>query len=180
MANGFVDRCLDVDLFVIKGDGELRDQISPVVNVVDLDAKRALFALPALIRYLRSAQPTVVLSSQTHHNIVAILARSLSRTSARLVVGEHNNWLQVIQHAVLSDRIGIKIARVFYRNADAILAVFKGAANAFSEISGIRRDHIHVIYNSINISKIHRWHRLLLIVRGCWKKIPGSISSWTT
>lgn len=154
LARGFLSHGFDVDFVVVKGDGELRDQVPPGVNVVDLDAERALFALPALIRYLRSAQPAVVLSSQTHHNIVAIVASALSGMSTRLVVGEHNNWLQMIHYAVLSDKIGIKIARIFYQKTDAILAVSKGAADAFSEISGVQRDRIHVIYNPISITKI--------------------------
>lgn len=154
LARGFTKRGLNVDLVVVRSEGELRNQIPPDLNVFDLGVQRASFALPALIRYLRSAQPAAVLSSQTHHNILAILARRLSGVSTRLIVGEHNNWQQVIKNVGFSTKILPIWARLFYPGADAIMAVSKGVADALSATTGIRREHIHVIYNPITLSEI--------------------------
>ena len=49
--------------------------LPPGVSIVDLGKKRTLFALPALVRYLRKNNPSVLIAHLSHANIVALLAK---------------------------------------------------------------------------------------------------------
>jgi len=154
LAKGFLERGYNVDLVVVDDDGELRPQVPEGANIVDLRARGALMSIPALVRYFRQYKPVAILSAQTNHNIAAIWARKLSGITTRLIVGEHNNLLEVIKQASLRDRLRPLAARIAYPGADGILAVSQGVAEALSLTSGIRRDEINVIYNPIILSLI--------------------------
>jgi len=151
LAREFISRGLDVDLVVVNGQGELRKSVPDGAKIVDLGSRRALMVLPALVGYLRSAQPKAMLSSQTHHNVLAVVARGLSRVSTRLVVGEHHNIQEYHKDAPFTAALQMLGARLFFRGADAIMAVSKGVANALSQASGIQRERIQVINNPVVI-----------------------------
>lgn len=156
LARDFIARGLDVDLVVVSAQGELQRLVPDGVTIVDLGSRRALMALPALVGYLRTTQPKAMLSSQTHHNILAVIARWLSGGSTRLVIGEHHNVQEHRKDAPFKANLHLLGARIFYRGADAIMAVSEGVAKALSEASGIQRQRIHVIYNPIMIPYLQR------------------------
>ena len=154
LAKGFLERGHLVDLVVVNAVGELQSQVPESANIVDLGARGAMMSIPALLRYFRQYNPAVVLSAQTNHNIAAIIACRISGITTRLIVGEHNNLLEVIRHASLRDRLRPLAAGLIYPCADAILAVSRGVADTLSELSGIERNSIQVIYNPVDLSKI--------------------------
>jgi hypothetical protein len=63
LVRGFAERGYDVDLVLAKREGPYVTEVQEDVNVVDLRAGGVLKSLPALIRYLRRAQPVALLSS---------------------------------------------------------------------------------------------------------------------
>jgi glycosyltransferase involved in cell wall biosynthesis len=150
LVDAFVENGLDVTFVLNRADGELMAFVPPSVKVVSLEAGRTLAALPKLIRYLRSEQPDILLSSLGHNNIVALWARRLARVKTAVIIGQHNslrnesasmgNW----QHRVLPF-----MYRLFGRWADAILAVSKGVADDLAEAAKLPRDSISVIYNPV-------------------------------
>ena len=154
LAREFMARGIRVDLVVVNAHGDLRKLVPNEATVVDLGASRAILALPALVHYLRAARPAAVLSSQTHHNVIAIIARWLSRCSTRLVVGEHHNIQEYRQDSPFAATMQMLGARLFFGRADAIVAVSKGVADALSQASGIQRERIQVINNPITIPEI--------------------------
>jgi hypothetical protein len=97
LARAFNERGFQVDLVLVRAEGPLLEQVPSGVNIIDLSAKRTLSALPALIQYLREIQPTMMLSSQTHNNVLAIWARHLSGSPTRLAVSEHTDMRGVIK-----------------------------------------------------------------------------------
>jgi hypothetical protein len=90
LARGFVERGLRVDLVLARAEGPYLSQVPKEVRVVDLGARRVLYSLPGLVRYLRRERPQAMLSALNHANIVAIWAKLLARVQTRLVVAEHN------------------------------------------------------------------------------------------
>ena len=111
----------------------------------------AVKLLGGLAEYLRSARPSVLLSSKPHANLTAIWARSLADTDTRIAIWEH---------APLScDMTGAKrrkwrwhylrpLVRDVYPHADTIIAVSNGVAEDLARI-GIDRARIHTIYNPV-------------------------------
>ena len=154
LAREFFSRGLEVDLVVVNRQGDLRSRVPEGVGVVDLGARRSALALPKLVKYLRAAKPKAILSSQTHHNILAIIARRVSGIPTRLVVGEHHNLIENRKDEGLPAFLHLLAARFIYPHADAILAVSKGVAESIRDALGIPGDMIWVIYNPIDILEL--------------------------
>lgn len=150
LAEGFLARGLAVDLVVLDGAGELRPLVPAGAGVIDLGSRHARRSLPPLVRYLRRARPTAVLSSQTHVNVVAIAARALAGVPARLIVSEHIALDVATEYATRRrERWFPRLARLSYHRADGIVAVSHGAADRFAQATGLSRERVTVIYNPI-------------------------------
>jgi hypothetical protein len=90
LALGFVEQGLKVDLVLAKAEGPYLSRVPEEVRVVDLGARRVLYSLPGLVRYLRRERPQAMLSALNYANIVAIWAKLLARVQMHLVVSERN------------------------------------------------------------------------------------------
>ena len=123
LSRGFVDRGYTVDMVLAKAVGPFLDELDPRVHLVDLKSSRVLAAIPGLVRYLRRRRPDILLAGMGHANIVALIARWVSRISCRVVVSVHT-VLSV--HKKYSDKkltgaIPL-LARFFYPAAAGIIA----------------------------------------------------------
>src|SRR5512140_2022100 len=74
LAKSFTDLGHSVDLVVAVPGGPLESQVPAQVRLVDLGARRAILALPALARYLRHSRPSALLSTLEYANILALWA----------------------------------------------------------------------------------------------------------
>lgn len=156
LASSFSERC-DVDLVLAKHGGALRERVAPSVRLVELNARRVSTSLPRLARYLRVTRPDAVLSGLTHANIVAILAREVSRTRPALVVVEHSNLTtSTAQSPRRRDRAFPIALRVVYPRADAVVAVSNDAADDLADQIGFDRHRISVLPNPIDVDAIRR------------------------
>ena len=170
LARGFSEAGLDTDLVILNLDAEREfvSQISPGVNIVNLDASRALTSLFPLIRYLRRERPDVLLASSAPINLVAIWARMLARVSTRIAVCSMNT-LSSFDANVLHKREKAYpfLARLFYPRADHIIAIAEGIVrlahgdHAFGPVKqGARvlllRFNVHGL---ITVDWIHDWRQ---------------------
>jgi len=97
--------------------------LPPEVRVDRLDTDRVSRALPALVRYLRTARPDVLITRQVHANFVGLAASKLARTPPRwrgklVLVQDHpielshaSNW-----------RDNKWLAKFGYRYADGLIS----------------------------------------------------------
>ena len=155
LAGGFIKKGYAVDVVTVKASGPFLKILPAEANLVNLDAKRALFAIPALVRYLRKNHPDAVLSGLTHINIAAIIARFLSGMSTRLVVSERNNLTQKkIHSAKFWDRLLYAIVNLFYPFADAIVAVSLDVADDLARNANLDPKKIIPIYNPMPVDKV--------------------------
>ncbi len=150
LSRGFVDRGYTVDMVLAKAVGPFLDELDPRVHLVDLKSSRVLAAIPGLVRYLRRRRPDILLAGMGHANIVALIARWVSRISCRVVVSVHT-VLSV--HKKYSDKkltgaIPL-LARFFYPAAAGIIAVSDDVAADLVKISGLAPDSITVIGNPV-------------------------------
>jgi len=146
----FASAGLDVDLVIGTAAGPRLQEVPDSVNLVDLEAKRFRFVLPRLIQYLRRRQPPVVLSFLVQANLMAIVARLLTRIPARLVVSER---LHASAAVSTPDKKWFRFMPIFirllYRNADAVIAVSEGVATDLVEKVGLPRDLVVAIPNPV-------------------------------
>jgi glycosyltransferase involved in cell wall biosynthesis len=148
IAKGMCDRGRNVDLVLVKAQGEFLQDIPDSVRVVDLDSPSVASAIPLIVRYLRKEAPSAILTALTHMNVAVATARWLARSKARLVLSERNQislkaaavraWRQKLVYA------GVRFA---YPLADAVTAVSKGVANDVLQYARVEPQKVQVIYN---------------------------------
>lgn len=150
LARGFIDRGLRVDLLIVDPDGDLRGAVPPEARVVGLGSRGSLRALPAIAAYLRQSRPDAVLASQTHLNLVVLLARAIAGVRTRVVATEHVALDAVLANAATwKERLFPAGARMGYPHADAVVAVSQDAAERFCAATGLRREMVSVIFNPV-------------------------------
>ncbi len=150
LARGFVERGLNVDIVLAKAEGPYLSQVPPEVRIIDLEASRVLLAFPGLVRYLRKERPVVLLSTLDHANIVALLAKLLSKVSTRVVIILAGTISTRLRNSFSIKKI-LSFYLMKYCNSwfDGIIAGSNGVANDYAEATGIVRERIKVIYNPV-------------------------------
>jgi glycosyltransferase involved in cell wall biosynthesis len=157
LAKAFASRGLVVDLVLVEATGKYLSEVSPDVRLVDLRTSRVMTSLPVLVRYLRRERPRVLLSALSHANVVAIWARALSGMSTRVVVTEHNNLTQTLRYATgVPTRAMAWAMGPSYGWADGVIAVSKGVAADLARVIGCPVERIHVVYNPMDLTRIHQ------------------------
>ena len=148
LALGFADRGLAVDLVLVRAEGTYLAEVPPHVRIVDLGARRASRGILALVRYLRRERPAALVSTSSHANLVALLAKRLARVSTRVVLRQAET-LSGREH---SDGLGVLIpllARYCYPWADVLVAGSEGVARDLTTAIGLARERIRVVPNPV-------------------------------
>lgn len=150
LIRAFIERGHDIDLVLMRGEGELLAELPSAVRLFDLESPGLLATLWGLRRYLRAHRPDAVQASMWPLTIVAILARTLARSRARLVVSDHTT-LSIHYDVGALLRAALRVTTsLFYPWADARVIVSKRAADDLARLSGLDRQSIAVIYNPID------------------------------
>lgn len=150
LADGFLARGLRVDLVIVDARGELEPAVPRLARVIDLRARRSVYALRSLVGYLRRERPKAILASQTHLNLLTIAARSLSGLRARVVVSEHIALDAVLRNApTWKERVFPLGARLCYGMADGLVVVSHATAARFAETTGLPLNMATVIHNPV-------------------------------
>ena len=152
LAHGLVERDIDVDIVVVRSGGALRDAVPSAARVVDLHARRTLFAGRRLRRYLARERPAVVISALTPTNIASVVATRLVRPRIPTIVTQHN--MTAAHSTTKVDRRGLLAARWSFPYADRIVAVSEGVATDLVDTVGIDTEKISVIHNPVISSRL--------------------------
>jgi len=97
LANGMASKGYLVDLVLARGRGQFMEEVSDKVQLKVIDSSRVLTSLPGLVRYLRSERPQILVSALHYVNIMAILARYLSRVDTKLVISERIHYRTLLR-----------------------------------------------------------------------------------
>jgi glycosyltransferase involved in cell wall biosynthesis len=151
LARGLLERGARVELVLSKAEGPFLSEVPPQLRVVDLGARRVRFGFVRLVSYLRETRPSALLVGLNHANVMAVVARAISRTPTRIVLTVHNHLSTAI------DRAGTWRARVAapwmmqiaYPRADSIVAVSEGVASDLANVIRIPEGKLRFIYNPI-------------------------------
>lgn len=150
LGEGLTRRGFEVDLVLAAAEGPRLSEISPDVNIVDLRARRVLFSLPALIRYLRKARPLALVSHLNHANVIALTACRLVRFPGRILVVEHNTLSQAAKHGKSRrDRLMPQIVRAVYPRADYVVGVSGGVVDDLTRFTSLPAEKLKVVFNPV-------------------------------
>lgn len=150
LAEALLQKGWRVDLIVVNSSGPLKSEIPAGSQLFDLSVAHSSQSIQKIITYLHTENPDILLSSQTHINISAIIARSFSHWKGRLFLTEHITIDYVAKNATnWKDRLLPFLARLFYRGADGVILVSKQTAQHFIKATHLPERLVHVIYNPI-------------------------------
>jgi len=156
LANGLRERGVEVDLVLGQAGGDLVRLLEMNVHIWDLNCTHMITGIPAVVRYIRTREPDVVIAAMTHCTAVAVLACKIARKKTRIVATEHNTMSQVIANAVgLKYRLMPLWSHLTLNAADSIVAVSYGVADDLAHQSRINREKIRVIYNPVITDRIY-------------------------
>ena len=87
----------NVEFVLMQRAGELLDEIPENVSIIDLGAPRVRNVIGPLVRYFREQRPDAVQARMWPLTVMAIIARRIARSKARLVVSDPHkisppNW----------------------------------------------------------------------------------------
>lgn len=159
---------IGVDLLRVRGHGPAVDLHALThARAVDLGSRHVTGALPALVRWLRRARPTALLTDKDRVNRIAVLARELAGVETRLAVRlgttvsvnlKDRGWLErTLQRASI---------RHLYPRADTVIVPSQGAADDLVDWAGLEPALVRVVRSPIVTPRLaelaetrptHRW-----------------------
>ena len=150
LINNFTQKKIPVDLVLVSMEGPFIDLLPAGIGLINLDKNRVFQSTWGLVNYLKSEQPSILISTMPHVNIVAIVAKLIARVKTKNVIRDVTtiNIKDSNAFSIKSKLISFS-ARKLYPKADYIVAVSKGVAEDLSMILNIPFDNINIIYDPI-------------------------------
>ncbi len=148
LANELVTRGLHVGIAVYSRKGEFLDRIDPRVFVEEIGGGGWMSAILPLSRLVRRTRPKALVGVMVSCNVAAVVAGRLARTTARIVLTEHN---QVDKSADFfgGNSRSYRAIPWTYPYADLIVCVSDGVRDSLCRYARMKPDKMHVIHNPI-------------------------------
>ncbi len=153
LARGFADRGFRVDYVGWRTGGTLASRFPSNVHVKMLYAPNILFRLLGLVRYLKHARPTAILSSTDIAN-VCTMARNIARVQTRVIAIVPIPYSYEFQNRGGKVRLlGPFLVRKVLSKADTIVAASQGVADDLSTLTE-PGSNIVTIHNAIDTDEV--------------------------
>jgi len=150
LAHGLAACGYGVDLVLAQAKGPYLSEVHDSVRLVDLKASRVLTSIPALVRYLRREQPNALISALNYANVVAVWARRLAGIPIRVLVNEQNTISRSARNSTRRrQRMVQHLVKRFYPWADYVIGNSEGVAADLSQVTGLPRERIKILYNPV-------------------------------
>ncbi len=148
IANGFVERNIDVDLVLGKLTGPYVSEVSKSVQIIELNRKRTINCIPGLTRYLRQQRPTAMLATLNHANIIALLAKQFAQVPTKLFIREANT-ITHLNTPDPRDRVIPQLIKWLYSKADGVITGSDGVADDLEKNGHVPQSLIHTVHNPV-------------------------------
>ena len=137
-------------LMVIAKRGQPPSIPWPNIRVIDLKVKHSQMAMPALIRYLRSERPDVLMVAKDRAVRAAIIAHWLARVNTRLVGQLHMNMTGFLKSKPRLQRwFRTAPMRWLFPYLDRIICVSEGVVEDTLAITEMSPDRVLAIRNPV-------------------------------
>jgi glycosyltransferase involved in cell wall biosynthesis len=140
---------LQIDLLRVRNHGPWITELPPRVRAIDLQRRHVTQCLNPLIRYLRDAQPRVLLSDKDRANRTALRARRRAGSDTRCFVRLGTTVSANLANKGILDAWIERRSLRRYSSADGVIVPSRGAADDLAKTAGLSRDHIHVLPNPV-------------------------------
>lgn len=159
LVNGMAEKGVAVDLILGKAIGDYLVQVSPSVNIVDLDADRVIYSIKPLAIYIKNNKPHALVAALDHANVAMMFAKIFSLTKVKTIVTVHTTISIGNNGNPIRSKLNIWLMKVLYPFASAIVCVSDGVLKDLTRLIKLPLKKCHVIYNPIIFNKIYEMAR---------------------
>lgn len=128
LAKGLADRGFSVDLLVCNQSGERTEDVPGNIRLVDLEVRKLVTTVPALVGYLRKARPDLLIAASWYAVLPALVSKRFLRRGTRTWVRQDNVYSMQVAYAQFRNRVVLKLIGRLLPAADRVIAVSAGVA----------------------------------------------------
>ena len=147
LAEGFADRGVDTDLVLVNAAGAYSGDVPESVNLVNLQSRRALTAVPKFSAYLLRRRPHVVLSTLPTANLLALGGKVLMAGQVRVVIRVANNYSERLAQGGLKQRVVWRLLWSLFPLANAVVTVSRGVEHDLRTLAPHAAHKMVTLYN---------------------------------
>ena len=122
------------------------------------DPLRILFSAWQIRKAATQNRPDVILTFMSDTSIPMYLSRTRDAIGAYWIAREGNNTPRTIKETInnkILQYIAQKMVGISLRSSDQLLCISRGMIDTFSKTYQVTKEKINVIYNPVNLSKLH-------------------------
>ena len=147
LANNFSSRHFDVDLVVNRFKGHYCDDVSPLVNIVELKVSNSRYAIIGLIKYIKNNKPDRLLSTLFHANIVSILACLFTHSRSICFIRQENVTKEILKNNTLAGKLYYLLTKLLYPLAQGFIGISKGVVDDFVNRGIVSKNRAFIVHN---------------------------------
>lgn len=151
-------------LILFEKRGEYLDALPPDIEIKVVGTRKGIFRLRGLVSFgvikklsklIKEENPDVLVSFMWYTNLIALTARSLSKSKCRIAVSERYGLL-ISHEGWLIELLRRQVIRFFYPKANLIIVNAKEMGIQLRKMFNISENKIAVIYNPVDLKKINQ------------------------
>lgn len=140
----------EIDILLMKAEGDLMDEAMSAFKVTSLKAPRVRDLTWKLTNYLKVTKPEALLVSMWPLTVVSVLSKCLARVPTKLILIEHSILSSQYESWGIFHRSTMRLSMaVAYRLASFCVGVSKGVARDMADLAWLSPNSVKVIYNPI-------------------------------
>jgi len=141
---------LRVSFLSLTGGGELKGELKKEIVLYSFDNKKSLSSLPSVLGFLKKEKPDVLISTQIHVNLIAVLLKIIFRLKTKIVLREATSpGSQFLEFNDFKSKLVKLAVRRLYPKADAIIAICEAVKKNLLEHHFAKPSQVSVIYNPV-------------------------------
>lgn len=149
LANALHAKGEQVCVIVLNAEGPFMEELDPGVQLFVAGKKRSRFALTAILALLRKYPIRAAVVSQTHVQLIFMLAKLWSGKKFPVVLNEHSPLGKNLAGGSLNNWLLKKSARPMFASADGITAVSQGVRDSILQDQPELSEKVQVIFNPV-------------------------------
>ncbi len=152
LANNLVQQGHHVDVVVcdLNGDkAKLLPEVNAQIQLIDLNCGRVFRAIQPLKKLLKAVQYDAVIATQSHSNIVCVIAKRLAKSQSKLILREVSTPSKNMKLTGLKKFVFNRLVNWTYCSADQVVCVSKGVLDDFKQYYNYAEDNLSTIYNPV-------------------------------
>jgi glycosyltransferase involved in cell wall biosynthesis len=153
LAKGLKAEGYTIEFVVLSKHGAFIDEIPNDINIYSLNTSSASRSLFPIITYLKTHKPDVFISGKHYLNLIAVLAKLISRSKLKLYLIVHGMFAPIKSP---KQQLLPRLVNLLYPFANQIICVSEGVAENVSSFGKLDPRHLKVVHNPVITKELIR------------------------